>query len=147
MIETLLDFLADGGLTQLSWAGVVLTGLVLNQVTIAWVTIYLHRHQAHRALYPHPLVSHFFRFWLWLTTGMVTREWVAVIGKHHAKCETPDDPHSPQVLGIRKVLWQGSELYRQEAANTGTLEHYGHLTPGDWLERRVYAVSPGWVSR
>ncbi len=144
MIETLLDFLADGGLTQLSWVGVVLTGLVLNQVTIAGVTIYLHRHQAHRALDLHPLVSHFFRFWLWLTTGMVTREWVAVHRKHHAKCETPDDPHSPQVLGIRKVLWQGSELYRQEAANTGTLEHYGHLTPGDWLERRVYARFP-WL--
>jgi stearoyl-CoA desaturase (delta-9 desaturase) len=144
MIETLLDFLADGGLTQLSWVGVVLTGLVLTQVTIAGVTIYLHRHQAHRALDLHPLVSHFFRFWLWLTTGMVTREWVAVHRKHHAKCETPDDPHSPQVLGIRKVLWQGSELYRQEAANTGTLEHYGHLTPGDWLERRVYARSP-WL--
>ena len=144
MIETLLEFLANGGLMQLSWVGVVLTGLVVTQVTIAGVTIYLHRHQAHRALDLHPLVSHFFRFWLWLTTGMVTREWVAVHRKHHAKCETPDDPHSPQVLGIRKVMWQGSELYRQEAANTGTLEHYGHLTPADWLERRVYARFP-WL--
>jgi stearoyl-CoA desaturase (delta-9 desaturase) len=144
MIETLLEFLSHGGLAQLSWGGVVLTGLALTHVTIAGVTIYLHRHQAHRALDLHPAVSHFFRFWLWMTTGMVTREWVAVHRKHHAKCETPEDPHSPQVLGIRKVLWQGSELYRREAANAGTLEHYGHLTPGDWLERHLYARFP-WL--
>jgi stearoyl-CoA desaturase (delta-9 desaturase) len=144
MIETLLEFLSHGGLAQLSWSGVVLTGLALTHVTIAGVTIYLHRHQAHRALDLHPAVSHFFRFWLWMTTGMVTREWVAVHRKHHAKCETPEDPHSPQVLGIRKVLWQGSELYRREAANAGTLEHYGHLTPGDWLERHLYARFP-WL--
>jgi stearoyl-CoA desaturase (delta-9 desaturase) len=144
MIDTLFEFLSSGGLTRLSWGGVVLTGLVLTQVTIAGVTIYLHRHQAHRALTLHPLASHFFRFWLWMTTGMVTREWVAVHRKHHAKCETPEDPHSPQVLGIRKVMWEGSELYRREAAERETLEHYGHLTPDDWLERHLYSRFP-WL--
>jgi stearoyl-CoA desaturase (delta-9 desaturase) len=144
MIDILLEFLGNGGLTQSSWVGVILTGLVLTQVTIAGVTVYLHRHQAHRALDLHPVVSHIFRFWLWMTTGMVTREWVAVHRKHHAKCETPGDPHSPRVLGIRKVLWEGSELYRREAANADTLEHYGHLTPGDWLERHLYTRFP-WL--
>ena len=144
MIDTLFGFLSNGGLTRLSWGGVVLTGLILTHVTIAGVTIYLHRHQAHRALTLHPMVSHFFRFWLWMTTGMVTREWVAVHRKHHAKCETPEDPHSPQVLGIRKVMWEGSELYRREAANRETLEHYGHLTPDDWLERHLYSRFP-WL--
>jgi stearoyl-CoA desaturase (Delta-9 desaturase) len=144
MIDTFLEFLGNGGLTRFSWVGVILTGLVLTHVTIAGVTIYLHRHQAHRALDLHPVVSHFFRFWLWLTTGMVTREWVAVHRKHHAKCETPEDPHSPRVLGIRKVMWEGSELYRREAANRETLEHYGHLTPGDWLERHLYSRFP-WL--
>ena len=142
MLDTILNFLATGGYAQLSLAALVVTGLVLTQVTIAGVTIYLHRHQAHRALDLHPVVAHFFRFWLWLTTGMVTREWVAVHRKHHAKCETPDDPHSPSVLGISKVLWQGSELYQQEAARRETLESYGHLTPDDWLERHVYAGHP-----
>lgn len=143
MLDTLFEFLSNGGFSHLSWVGVTLTGLVLTQVTIAGVTIYLHRHQAHRALDLHPVISHFFRFWLWMTTGMVTREWVAVHRKHHAKCETPEDPHSPQVLGIRKVMWEGSELYRKEAANEETLEHYGHLTPADWVERHVYARFPG----
>jgi len=144
MIDSFLEFLGNGGLSRFSWVGVVLTGLVLTHVTIAGVTIYLHRHQAHRALDLHPVVSHFFRFWLWLTTGMVTREWVAVHRKHHAKCETPEDPHSPRVLGIRKVMWEGSELYRRESANRETLEHYGHLTPGDWLERHLYSRFP-WL--
>jgi len=144
MIETILNFLGAGGITQLSIGALLLTGLVLTQVTIAGVTIYLHRYQAHRALDLHPVIAHFFRCWLWLTTGMVTREWVAIHRKHHAKCETPQDPHSPQVRGLGKVLWQGAELYRQEAGNRGTLEHYGHLTPDDWLERHVYARLP-WL--
>jgi stearoyl-CoA desaturase (delta-9 desaturase) len=142
MIEVVLEFLGGGGLTRLSAIELLILGLVLTQVTIAAVTIYLHRHQAHRALGLHPVVSHFFRFWLWLTTGMVTREWVAVHRKHHAKCETREDPHSPQVLGIRRVLWRGAELYRREAARQQTLEHYGHLTPDDWLERHLYARFP-----
>ena len=142
MIESILNFLGAGGIAQLSTGELLLTGLLLTQVTIAGVTIYLHRHQAHRALDLHPVVAHFFRFWLWLTTGMVTREWVAIHRKHHAKCETVDDPHSPQVLGIGKVLSQGAELYRDEAARQETLEHYGHMTPDDWLERQVYSRFP-----
>ncbi|MDA8382345.1 MAG: fatty acid desaturase [Betaproteobacteria bacterium] len=126
------------GVFDLPWWGAVAVALGLTHVTIAAVTIFLHRHQAHRALEMHPVVSHFFRFWLWLTTGMVTKEWAAVHRKHHAHCETPADPHSPQVLGIRKVLWQGAEVYRREARNPETLEKYGHGTPDDWLERHVY---------
>ncbi len=126
------------GLVELPWWGYVLVTLALTHVTIASVTIFLHRAQAHRALELHPLVSHFFRFWLWLTTGMVTRQWVAIHRKHHARCETPEDPHSPQVLGLSKVLWQGAELYKAAAQNQDTLERYGHGTPDDWLERRLY---------
>lgn len=133
-----MNFLAHG-LLNLSFWELVMATLVMTHVTIAAVTIFLHRTQAHRALDLHPLVSHFFRFWLWLTTGMITRQWVAIHRKHHAKCETPDDPHSPQVLGIRKVLWEGAELYRVEADRTETLERYGHGTPDDWLERHLYA--------
>jgi stearoyl-CoA desaturase (delta-9 desaturase) len=126
------------GILNLPWWGLVLAALALTHVTIVSVTLYLHRHQAHRALDLHPAVAHFFRFWLWLTTGMVTREWVSIHRKHHAKCETPQDPHSPQVLGIGRVLWQGAELYKAEARNRDTVEHYGHHTPDDWLERRIY---------
>ncbi len=125
-------------LFDLPWWGYVLVTLALTHVTIAGVTIFLHRAQAHRALDLHPLVSHFFRFWLWLTTGMVTRQWVAIHRKHHARCETPEDPHSPQVLGLSKVLWQGAELYKAAARNQDTLERYGHGTPDDWLERKLY---------
>jgi len=116
------------GLIALPWWGYIVVALVFTHITIASVTIYLHRHQAHRALDLHPAVSHFFRFWLWLTSGMVTKEWAAIHRKHHAKCETAEDPHSPQVLGIRKVLREGSELYRAEAKNQETLDKYGHGT-------------------
>ena len=134
------DFLsfAARGLVDLPWWGYVVVTLVLTHITIASVTIYLHRSQAHRGLELHPIASHFFRFWLWLTTGMVTKEWVAIHRKHHAKVETVDDPHSPQVRGIRKVLLEGTELYRAEASNTETLAKYGHGTPDDWIERNVY---------
>jgi stearoyl-CoA desaturase (delta-9 desaturase) len=132
-----LSFLSHG-LMPLPWWGYVVVALALTHVTIAAVTIYLHRHSAHRALDLHPIVSHFFRFWLWLTTGMVTKEWTAIHRKHHAKVETPDDPHSPQTRGIRTVFWQGSELYRAEAKNRETLEKYGQGTPDDWIERNVY---------
>ncbi len=131
------------GLITLPWWGYVVVALVFTHITIASVTIYLHRHQAHRALDLHPLVSHFFRFWLWLTSGMVTKEWAAIHRKHHAKCETAEDPHSPQVLGIRKVLREGSELYRAEAKNQETLDKYGHGTPSDWIERHVYTPHSG----
>ena len=131
---------------DLPWWGYVLVTLALTHVTIASVTIFLHRHQAHRALDLHPIASHFFRFWLWLTTGMVTKEWAAIHRKHHAKCETADDPHSPQVKGIRKVLLEGAELYRAEARNKETLERYGHGTPDDWLEHHIYRHSVVGVS-
>jgi Fatty-acid desaturase len=131
------------GLWPLPWWGYLLCTLVLTHVTIAAVTLYLHRHQAHHAIELHPLPAHFFRFWLWLTTGMVTREWVAVHRKHHARVETMDDPHSPQIHGIRKVLLEGVELYRQEAARQDTLQAFGHSTPDDWVERYLYGRHPG----
>ena len=126
------------GIFDLPWWGYIAVTLVLTHITIAAVTIYLHRHSAHRALDLHPLVSHFFRCWLWLTTGMLTREWTAIHRKHHARCETEDDPHSPQVLGIKKVMWQGADLYKLEATNAETLEKFGQGTPDDWVERNVY---------
>ena len=116
----------------------------VENITIASVTIFLHRHQAHHALTLNPVISHFFRFWLWLTTGIVTREWVAIHRKHHARCETEDDPHSPRIKGILRVLFGGYFLYRTEARNLETLEKFGHGTPGDWLEKHVYAALP-WL--
>lgn len=131
------------GLIDLPWWGYIVVALVLTHITIASVTIFLHRHQAHRALDLHPLPSHFFRFWLWLTTGMVTKEWAAIHRKHHARCETADDPHSPQVLGIRKVLWEGAELYREACKDRSIMEKFGHGTPDDWLEHNVYTPHSG----
>jgi stearoyl-CoA desaturase (delta-9 desaturase) len=127
------------GLLDFSWWQLVLVTLVLTHVTIVAVTVYLHRCQAHRALDLHPVLAHFFRFWLWLTTGMITREWVGIHRRHHARCETPDDPHSPQVLGLNKVLWEGAELYRDAAAQPGLVDRYAHGTPDDWIERRLYS--------
>jgi stearoyl-CoA desaturase (delta-9 desaturase) len=132
-----LDWLAHGAL-DLAWWQLILVTLALTHVTIASVTIFLHRHQAHRALDLHPAVSHFFRFWLWLTTGQVTREWASIHRKHHAKCEQPGDPHSPHVFGIRTVFWKGAELYRAESRNPETVARYGHGTPDDWIERTIY---------
>jgi stearoyl-CoA desaturase (delta-9 desaturase) len=126
------------GLMDLPWWGYVLYTLAVTHVTIAAVTIYLHRCQAHRALDLHPTVSHFFRFWLWLTTGMVTKAWAAIHRKHHARVETEEDPHSPQIYGIIKVLWEGAELYRKEARNQETMDKYGLGTPDDWLEHHLY---------
>jgi stearoyl-CoA desaturase (delta-9 desaturase) len=137
-LNAALDFLAQG-LVPLTWWQYVVVALALTHVTIAAVTIFLHRCQAHRALDLHPVVSHFFRFWLWLTTGMVTKEWAAIHRKHHAKVETEDDPHSPVTRGINTVLWSGAELYRTESRNAETMDKYGHGTPDDWLERNVYA--------
>jgi stearoyl-CoA desaturase (delta-9 desaturase) len=134
-----MDSILFAGVIDLPWWGYVLVALALTHVTIVSDTIFLHRHQAHRALELHPLASHFFRLWLWLTTGMVTREWAAVHRKHHAKCDTPEDPHSPQVYGISRVLWLGVFLYVREARKPETLERYGQGTPDDWLERHVYS--------
>lgn len=127
------------GVWDLPWWDLIVYALVVTHITIAGVTIFLHRCQAHRALDLHPAVSHFFRFWLWLTTGMVTKEWAAIHRKHHAKCETVEDPHSPQIFGIRKLLLQGVELYRKESLNQETIERYGRGTPDDWIERNLYA--------
>jgi stearoyl-CoA desaturase (Delta-9 desaturase) len=138
VFDALVDWLAHGFSSFNGWEVLAFT-LVATHVTIAAVTIFLHRAQAHRALDLHGIPSHFFRFWLWLTTGMVTKEWVAIHRKHHAKCETVDDPHSPQTRGIKTVLLTGSELYRTEAKNQETLAKFGHGTPDDWLERNLYA--------
>jgi len=137
VLNSAVDWLANG-LWNLSWWQVVLYTLVTTHITIASVTLFLHRSQAHRAMDLHAIPSHFFRFWLWLSTGMVTKEWVAIHRKHHAKCETPDDPHSPQTRGIDTVLWRGAELYRSEAKNQETLAKFGHGTPNDWIERNLY---------
>ena len=131
------------GLLDLSIVGYFAVTLLMTHVTIASVTIFLHRYQTHRALTLHPAVSHFFRFWLWLTTGMVTREWVAVHRKHHANCETESDPHSPQIWGIWRVVFGGVGLYRRETQIDETLEAYGRGTPDDWLERRIYTPHNG----
>jgi len=139
--DFLIAFLADG-LSGASAGQIVLYTLITTHVTIAAVTIFLHRCQAHRALDLHPIASHFFRFWLWLTTGMVTREWAAVHRKHHARVETDDDPHSPRRWGLRKVLFEGAELYRREAANAETLQRFGQGTPDDWIERKLYSRRP-----
>ena len=137
VFDALVDWLANGLVETSGWQIVAIT-LLFTHITIASVTIFLHRAQAHRALELHPLPAHFFRLWLWLTTGMVTKEWVAIHRKHHAKCETEEDPHSPQTRGIKTVLLQGSELYRTEAKNQDTLAKFGHNTPDDWIERNLY---------
>lgn len=136
-MEALLTAMAQG-LTNASAWQIILFTLAVTHITIASVTIFLHRHQAHRALDLHPLVSHFFRFWLWLTTGQVTKEWAAVHRKHHAKCESEQDPHSPQVKGIKTVFWKGAELYKVATRDAETLQRYGHGTPNDWLEKNLY---------
>jgi stearoyl-CoA desaturase (Delta-9 desaturase) len=130
------------GLFDLQWWAYPLVALGLTHATIAAVTIYLHRHQTHRALDLHPSISHWFRFWLWLTTGMVTKEWVAVHRKHHAKCETPEDPHSPQVFGIARVLWRGVFLYVRASRDREMVERFGRGTPNDWIETHLYSRCP-----
>ncbi|PFH28433.1 MULTISPECIES: DesA family fatty acid desaturase [Burkholderia] len=141
MLNSLLDFLSHG-LLHFSWWQVALFALAVTHVTIIGVTVYLHRCQAHRALELHPIASHFFRLWLWMTTGMLTGQWAAIHRKHHAKCETEEDPHSPQTRGIWKVFLEGAELYRAEAKNEETMRKFGHGTPNDWLERNLYSKYP-----
>ena len=139
----LIEFISYG-LTDIGLVGILVYTLAVTHVTIIAVTVFLHRCQAHRSLKLKPIVSHFFRFWLWLTTGMVTKEWAAIHRKHHAKCETEDDPHSPQVKGISTVLWKGTELYRETSADRSCINKYGHGTPDDWLERHVYTKRSAW---
>ncbi|NYZ63463.1 DesA family fatty acid desaturase [Luteimonas deserti] len=137
MPVSLLEFLS-GGLLQFGWGAMLLYLLAATQLTIFAVTLYLHRSQAHRGVDFHPVIAHVFRFWTWLTTSMITREWVAIHRKHHAKCETEDDPHSPRFKGIRTVFWQGVELYREARGMRADIEQYGKGAPDDWIERKVY---------
>jgi stearoyl-CoA desaturase (Delta-9 desaturase) len=142
VLNAAIDWLGHG-LWNLAWWQIILYTLATTHITIAAVTIFLHRAQAHRALDLHAIPSHFFRFWLWIGTGMVTKEWVAIHRKHHAKCETVDDPHSPQTRGLDTVMWRGAELYRAESKNLETMKKFGHGTPDDWMERNVY-TRYGW---
>ena len=137
MSASLIDFLA-GGLLQFGWWEMLLYLLVVTQITIFTVTLYLHRSQAHRGVDFHPVLAHFFRFWSWLTTSMITREWAAIHRKHHAKCETEDDPHSPMHKGIGNVLWKGADMYRESRLDRASIEQYGKGCPDDWIERNLY---------
>ncbi|MHB1273296.1 MAG: DesA family fatty acid desaturase [Rhodanobacter sp.] len=143
MLDAVLNFLNDG-LTGAGWGSILIYLLVVTQLTIFTVTLYLHRSQTHRGVDFHPVLAHFFRFWGWLTTGMVTREWVAVHRKHHAKVETVDDPHSPMIHGIKKVFWDGVSLYRDACQSRADMEQYGRGTPDDWVEHKVYGAHPYW---
>ena len=119
------------------WAYAVIT-LLDTHVTTACVTLYLHRCQTHRSITFHPAVAHFMRFWLWVRTSMPTREWVAVHRCHHAHVDTPEDPHSPIVYGIWRVLFRGTSLYHKAAHNLAVIEQYGKGTPDDFVDRRIY---------
>jgi len=143
MLDTVLNFLSHG-LTGAGWVSTLIYILVVTQLTIFTVTLYLHRSQTHRGVDFHPALAHFFRFWGWLTTGMVTREWVAVHRKHHAKVETEEDPHSPMIYGIKKVFWDGVSLYRDACESKADMTQYGRGTPDDWVENNVYGAHPYW---
>jgi stearoyl-CoA desaturase (delta-9 desaturase) len=143
MFDFVLNFLMHG-VTHASWVAKLVYFFVVTQLTIFSVTLYLHRSQAHRGVDFHPLLAHFFRFWSWLSTGMVTKEWVAIHRKHHAKCETEEDPHSPKIYGINTVLLKGVDLYRVASHEPATMEKYGHGTPDDWIERNLYGSHEYW---
>jgi stearoyl-CoA desaturase (delta-9 desaturase) len=143
MFDFVMNFLIHGA-THASWVAKLVYFFIVTQLTIFSVTLYLHRSQAHRGVDFHPVLAHFFRFWSWLSTGMVTKEWVAIHRKHHAKCETEEDPHSPKVFGIKTVLLKGVDLYRVAAHDASTMDKYGHGTPNDWLERRLYGSHEYW---
>ena len=141
MPTALLNWLPHG-LTQASYGQMALILLLLCQLTMMSSTLYLHRSATHRGVDFHPVITHWFRFWSWLSTGMVTKEWVAIHRKHHAKCETDEDPHSPRVKGLSNVLWRGVDLYREAALDKAMLEQYGKGTPNDWIERNLYSKHP-----
>ena len=136
-MTAILDWLSNG-LADFSALGIVAYTLVVTHITIVAVTVYLHRYCAHRALTLHPVLQHFFRAWLWLTTGMVTKEWASIHRKHHAVCETPEDPHSPKIMGLKRILWQGAEAYRESTRQPEIMERYGAGLPDDWIERHLY---------
>ena len=137
----LFDWLTHG-LTLASYGEVAVVLLVLCQLTMMSSTLYLHRSATHRGVDFHPAITHWFRFWSWLSTGMVTKEWVAIHRKHHAKCETEEDPHSPRVKGLSNVLWRGVDMYRESALDKNMLDQYGKGTPDDWIERNLYSKYP-----
>jgi stearoyl-CoA desaturase (delta-9 desaturase) len=137
MLAAILEWL-DGGLVDAGWGTLLVYFLVVTQLTIFSVTLYLHRSQAHRGVDFHPVLAHFFRFWTWLTTSMITKEWAAIHRKHHAKCETEEDPHSPRFKGIHHVMWRGVELYREARSDRESIEKYGKGCPDDWIERKLY---------
>jgi stearoyl-CoA desaturase (delta-9 desaturase) len=143
MFDFVLNFLMHG-VTHASWVAKLVYFFIVTQLTIFSVTLYLHRSQAHRGVDFHPVLAHFFRFWSWLSTGMVTKEWVAIHRKHHAKCETEEDPHSPKVFGIKTVLLKGVDLYRVASHEPATMDKYGHGTPDDWIERKLYGSHEYW---
>jgi stearoyl-CoA desaturase (delta-9 desaturase) len=143
MYDLLIDFLSHG-VTHASWLAKLIYFAVVTQLTIFSVTLYLHRSQAHRGVDFHPALAHFFRFWSWLSTGMITKEWVAIHRKHHAKCETEEDPHSPKIFGINTVLWKGVDLYRIASYDATTMDKYGKGTPDDWIERHIYSPHAYW---
>jgi stearoyl-CoA desaturase (Delta-9 desaturase) len=143
MLDTILNFL-NGGLLHAGWLFKVVYFFVVTQLTIFAVTLYLHRSQCHRGVDFHPAIAHFFRFWSWVSTGMVTKEWVAIHRKHHAKCETDEDPHSPKIFGIKTVVLEGVDLYRVASYDKTTMEKYGKGTPDDWIERNLYAAHSTW---
>lgn len=138
MSPVVLDWLARG-LTQASYAQMAIYFLIVTQLTMFTVTLYYHRSQAHRGVDFHPALVHFFRFWGWLTTTMVVKEWAAIHRKHHAKCETAEDPHSPQFKGIGTVLWRGAELYKQARDDRAMIAQYGNGCPDDALEHALYS--------
>lgn len=143
MLFTILDFLSHG-LANTTWVGLLVYFMVVTQLTIFSVTLYLHRSQAHRGVDFHPVLAHFFRFWSWLTTAMITKEWVAIHRKHHAHCETEEDPHSPVIYGIKKLLLDGVGLYQKARRDRSSTEKYGRGTPNDWIERHLYAAHEAW---
>jgi len=118
--------------------GLILYTLIVTHITIICVTLFLHRSQAHRGIEFHPVLSHFMRFWLWLTTGMITKQWVAIHRKHHQKSDVEGDPHSPHVFGIWKVLFKGAALYHTASKDKAMIDSYGVGTPDDWMEKNVY---------
>ena len=142
MLDALISFIARGLFQDASWGTWIAYFLIVTQLTIFTVTLYLHRSQTHRGVDFHPILAHGFRLWSWLSTAMVTKQWVAIHRKHHARCETEDDPHSPMIHGIDKVLWEGVDLYRIASRDMAEIEKYGRGTPDDWIERNVYARSP-----
>src|SRR5262245_15846496 len=128
------------GLIELPVWGYVLVTFLTIQTMFLGVTLYLHRDQSHGGLILHPALRHVFRFWLWFSSAAITKQWVAVHRKHHAHADQEGDPHSPKIFGLKRVVFEGYELYHVAASDPETLKNYGRGTPDDWLERHVYSA-------